>query len=374
MNQTETTSPFMRALAAGIRANVPTLIWGGPGQAKTATMTAAAAAWDLHLETIIGSTREATDFLGVMVENQGEVSYSSFGWVNRLNNTTKKGGLLFLDEFNTAGPATMKGQLRVVQERQVGEQTLNDNISIVAAANPTDIAVDGYDLPAPMANRFMHLDWVFDATYWLENVTTGFEFATVEPLNRILSANPATRRAVVGGSVAAFLRSRSNLLAPPVPEDAVQQGKAWPSPRSWTNVISVLSHLEAGDNSAALLAVSGLVGEGAATEYFTWVIAQDLHDPMEVLNDPSVVDWKNARPDRLFALTQSITALGLMDKKNWRPALKVLTFCSEAGKADIAAGGAERLGNAIPEGETLPKRFVEAFVSLFSHTLHRVTV
>jgi MoxR-like ATPase len=74
----QSSSPFMRALAAGIRANVPTLIWGGPGQAKTATITAAASSWDLHLETIVGSTREAADFPGVMIENKGDVSYSSF--------------------------------------------------------------------------------------------------------------------------------------------------------------------------------------------------------------------------------------------------------------------------------------------------------
>lgn len=367
----QTNAPFMRALAAGIRANVPTLLWGGPGQAKTATITAAAEAWDMHLETIIGSTREATDFLGVMIENKGEVSYSSFGWVNRLNSAKK--GMLFLDEFNTAGPSTMKGMLRVTQERQVGEQYLGDHVSIVAAANPTDIAVDGYDLPAPMANRFMHLDWVFDSQHWLDNVTTGFEFTTVDPLKRILSADPDTRRAVVGGAVSAFLRAKSNLLTPAVPEDAVQAGKAWPSPRSWSNVISVLSHLEAHDTEAALLVVKGLVGEGAAKEYFAWVASQDLHDPLEVMNDPSIVDWKKSRPDRLFALMQSITALGLGDAKNWLPATRVMTACANSGKADVAAGGAQRLANAIPSGKDYPQSFLDAFTTLFTQTLHRVT-
>jgi MoxR-like ATPase len=368
----QSNSPFLRALAAGIRANVPTLIWGGPGQAKTATITAAAEAWDLHLETIIGSTREATDFLGVMVENNGEVSYSSFGWMNRLNDTKRTGGLVFLDEFNTAGPATMKGQLRFIQERQVGEQRLNDNVAIVAAANPTDIAVDGYDLPAPMANRFMHLDWVFDAKYWLQNVTTGFNQDPVEPLDLILNANPDVRRAAVGGSVAAFLHAKPALLTPEVPDDVVKAGRAWASPRSWTNVISVLSHLEADDISAAMLVVSGLVGEGAAKEYFKWVAAQDLYDPREVMNNPSIVDWKS-RPDRIFSLVQSITALGLLDENDWRPAAKVLTVCAQAGRADVAAGGAQRLGNALPKGQKMPQQFLDAFTGLFTKTLHRVS-
>lgn len=368
------TTPFLRALAAGIRANVPVLIWGAPGQAKTATLTAAAEAWDLHLETIIGSTREATDFLGVMIEKDGEVSYSSFGWVNRLNNTTKSGGLCLLDEFNTAGPSTMKAELRFIQERHVGETRLNDNISIVAIANPTDIAVDGYDLPAPMANRFMHLDWVFDAKYWLDNVTTGFDNTPVEPLSMILSANPDARRAAVGGSVAAFLRAKSNHLTPDLGKiDDVQKGHAWPSPRSWTNVISVLSHLEADDTAAAMLVVSGLVGKGVAQEYFKWVASEDLYDPREVLNDPSIVDWKS-RPDRIFSLIQSVTALGLMDEKDWRPAAKVLTVCAQNNRADVAAGGAQRLGNALPKGQKMPQPFLDAFTGLFTKTRHRVTV
>ncbi|WP_156144131.1 hypothetical protein [Sinomonas humi] len=44
----------------------------------------------MHVETLVGSTREATDFLGVMVEKEGVVSYSTFGWVRRLNKA--KGG------------------------------------------------------------------------------------------------------------------------------------------------------------------------------------------------------------------------------------------------------------------------------------------
>jgi hypothetical protein len=138
-------------------------------------------------------------------------------------------------------------------------------------------------------------------------------------------------------------------------------------------VISVLSHLEADDVSAALLVVEGLVGQGAAKEYFKWLAAQDLYDPREVLNDPSIVDWKS-RPDRIFSLVQSITALGLLDEDDWLPAIKVLTFCSRANRADVAAGGALRLGNAIPKGKKLPQPFLDAFTGLFTKTAHRVSV
>lgn len=115
------------------------------------------------------------------------------------------------------------------------------------------------------------------------------------------------------------------------------------------------------------------MGEGAAKEYFAWLDQQDLHDPLEVMN-PSVANWREARPDRLFALIQSVTALGLTNEDNWRPAAKVPTVCAQKGKPDVAAPGAQKLANALPTGQKIPQQFLDAFTDLFTKTLHRVTV
>lgn len=140
-------SPFQRALAARVQANVPVGVIGEPGQGKTASMESATSGWGRVVETVIGSNREATNFLGVMIEDEGEIKYSSFQWVQNLNRAEK--GLLLLDEFNSSAPSTMKGMLRIVQERYVGDTKLNDSVSIVALMNPVETAVDAYDLPGP---------------------------------------------------------------------------------------------------------------------------------------------------------------------------------------------------------------------------------
>ncbi|WP_051442123.1 AAA family ATPase [Arthrobacter sp. H14] len=366
-----TSSPFMRALAAGVQANVGTLIWGEPGQAKTATVEAASRAWGYHSETVIGSNREASDFLGVMVETDGVVNYSSFAWAQNLIDADK--GLLFLDEFNTSAPSTMKGMLRVVQERWVGEVKLPDSVAIIAAANPTETAVDAYDLPAPMANRLMHLDWVFDSAGWLDNVGTGFGNITYPSLSSLLGADPVSRKAAVTGAVTSFLRTRPNLLTPSVPTDPVKAGQAWPSPRSWTNVIEVLAQLDAYDDEAAYLIVTGLVGEGAATEYFAWLAASDLHDPAEVIDNPTMVNWRDERADRLFALVQAVTALGLSKPELWRKATLVMAACADGGKPDAAAPGAQKLMNNKPDDAKMPVEFRVAFLELFSATHNTVS-
>lgn len=363
-------SPFNRALAAAVNAQVPVVIKGEPGQGKTAKISGLGKAWGHHTEVVIGSTRESTDFLGVMIENDGVVSYSSFQWVENLNAADK--GLLFMDEFNTAGPSTMKAMLRVVQEGWVGDTKLGDHVAIIAAMNPTETAVDAYDLPAPMANRMLHLDWVFDSAEWIEGVGTGFAHTSYPSLRALLAEDPIARKAAVAGAVTTFLRYKPQLLTPEVPTNPSDAGGAWPSPRSWTNAIEVLAQLEAGDDEAALVVLVGLVGGGATTEFMAWSESNDLYNPAEVLEDPSIVDWSDARADRLFSLVNSVTMLGLTMEGSWKKAAMVLTACAVGGKPDVAMPGAQKLINNQPAGNRMPSAFKAAFMELFANTRYSV--
>ncbi|MFP3570458.1 hypothetical protein, partial [Paraburkholderia sp. SIMBA_030] len=69
-----------------------------PGPGKTATMESSTSGWGRHEETVIGSNREATDFLRVSIEDGGATKFWSFQWVQNLNKA--KAGLLLLDELN----------------------------------------------------------------------------------------------------------------------------------------------------------------------------------------------------------------------------------------------------------------------------------
>ncbi|MDQ0261371.1 hypothetical protein [Sinomonas atrocyanea] len=61
---------------------------GEPGQGKTATIENSTEGWGRHVERVIGSNREATDFLSVMIEDEGAIRYSSFQRVQNLNTST----------------------------------------------------------------------------------------------------------------------------------------------------------------------------------------------------------------------------------------------------------------------------------------------
>lgn len=152
-------NPQLEALMLCVAADLPVLLWGEPGIGKTAAITQLAADLDLPLTTVIASVHEPSDFAGLPVVGddpavQG-VPMAPPEWAVALAGAGR--GLLFLDELSTAPPAVQAALLRVVLERRVGALPLPPGIRIVAAADPRASAAGGWELSAPLANRFVHL-------------------------------------------------------------------------------------------------------------------------------------------------------------------------------------------------------------------------
>ena len=379
MATTFPSSPMMRAFAAGVRGNVPTVVWGDPGVGKTAKIGAYAAAWGFHTETVVGSIREASDFLGLPIEVDGEVRYSPPAFARRAADADR--ALINFDELTTSAPSVSKAMLRIFQEREVGELPLPATVALVAAANPPAVAVDGWELPPPIANRLMHLEWVFDADEWLTGVTTDFAHQVCPPLASMLGPGDDAAKARVRGAVTAYLRAhRDQINALPRVErrgsgtsdtaavDPQKASGAWPSPRSWTNAMAAMEQLHDGDEEARYLVVKGCVGEGAARSYLAWLASADLYDPEAVLADPAIVGWHGERPDKLFALLGSVTALAQSrgDRTTWEQAMAVMAAAAENGKADLAIPGTTALANRIPAGAVIPRRARDAFGELMT--------
>ena len=79
--------------------------------------------------------------------------------------------ILFLDEMNSAAPAVQAAAYQLILNRRVGTYHLPDNVVIVAAGNrETDKGVT-YRMPAPLANRFLHLELRTDYDDWLQWAT-----------------------------------------------------------------------------------------------------------------------------------------------------------------------------------------------------------
>lgn len=280
----DTKTPAGR-LAAAIDANIPALLMGAPGTAKTATIEALAAERGAHLEIVIASAQDPTTILGIPMpsEDRKHTLPTTPGWVQRINDAHAKGlpTILFLDELTTVAPSVAGPLLGVVQSRRADGWTLPDDTRIIAAANPPDLAVGGWAVEPAMANRWVHIDWPAPTAEWV---------AWAE-----LQSSPTLRL------LAEYIRTVPNeLLA--VPTDIRKRSGAWPSPRSWTNAARLVD--ATGDYFIAGLAV----GDAAAVTFATWAAKRDVPSVADLLAGTAELPTRHdAFVTALQSLTEAVT-------------------------------------------------------------------
>lgn len=342
----------LQALAIALGARVPTIMWGPPGTGKTSAICALAEQSQLPIEIVIASIREPSDFAGLpVVAADGTVSFAPPRWAQRLADAGR--GVLFLDEISTAPPAVQAALLRVVLERSVGDLQLPDEVIVVAAANPPEQAADGWDLAAPLANRFCHLDWHLDARQWADGIVGGFDRRAIPVLSpEELSSSALRWRAKLAG----FLVSRSGLLSV-VPNDGVRAGRAWPSPRSWTMAAQLCAAAELlhAERQVTSELMAGAVGPPAALEFLAWSEEANLPDPEEALLDPSSFVLPE-RGDRAYAALSAIVAAVRSNNtpERWSAAWTAIAASVRAGQSDLAVSVMRPLIDQRPPGAMPP--------------------
>lgn len=350
MNQTD----CLQALQVAIGANVPVLVWGEPGAGKTASINAMVKAMGWHIETVLASLREPSDFAGLPVLSGDDVRMAPPDWARRL--AGRNDAVCFFDEISTAAPSTQRALLRVIHERVVGDLALGIDVRMVAAANPADMAAGGWDLTAPLANRFLHLDWKVDPAV----VAAGMTGRWPNPQPLTLDPQWETNIAYYGAVVSGFLSARPD-QAHQVPADPEAAGRGWPSPRSWESVTRVLAACDnSGINTEARLGlIAGLVGDGTAIEFARYERDLDLPNPEHLLADPTSYE-RPARDDQVHAIIAAITSAvhRELTAERWTQAMEVFSVAAETGTVDIAALGVRSLAPLRPREATLPDRLL----------------
>ncbi|NLV56207.1 MAG: AAA domain-containing protein [Acidimicrobiales bacterium] len=343
------------ALAIAVQIGQPVLLWGGPGEGKSRLIAQVAEQLGRPCEVVVGSVREASDFVGLPVRDPGgSVTFAPPRWATRcLDEPTT---VVFLDELTTAPPSVQAAMLRVVLEREVGDLRLPDSVSFVAAANPPDVSAGGDDLAPPLANRFCHLDWEAEPARWVAGLLHGWE----PPPIPIVPAERGAIETIWRATLAGFIGARPSILRR-VPEDIVAQGRAWPSPRTWDQAHRAAAAADAAgaDRKVRQALVAGLVGAGAALELLRFADAMDLPDPEELLADPSSLD-PSSRIDLLLASLAGVTAAvaGRPTLDRWHAAWAVLGVACDAGRADVAALSAVGLIDLREDGWPAPPEAV----------------
>jgi hypothetical protein len=332
------------ALGVALAAGIPTILWGGPGEGKTSVVTATAAALGLHLEVVLASVREPTDFAGLPVVNGGRVSLAPPDWAQRLAEAERPA--VFFDEVSCAAPATQAALLRVCCDRVVGDLALPPETIILAAANPANIAADGWELAPPMANRFCHLDWRLPASV----VAAGFLEGWPEPRVPVLPADLSGDRAQAYAQISAYLRARPGDVSV-LPKDPVAAGRAFPTPRTWDYAAQLIAVCAASGASEEVrrVVVAGVVGQAAALQLLTYLAELDLPDPEDVLASPERLKLPE-RGDRAYALLAAVVAAVLSDltPERWAAGVRAVSQAAAQGQADVGAAAMAALMRKRP--------------------------
>jgi hypothetical protein len=341
--------PTVEALGIAVAARVPVLLWGSPGTGKTSAIRALADVMGWPCETVIASIREPSDFAGLPVVSGEYVHFAAPRWAQRL--AAAGHGLLFLDEISTAPPAVQAALLRVVLERVVGDLDLPEGVVVVAAANPPEQTADGWDLSAPLANRFCHLPWEVEAQAFAQGLSGGWP----DPVVPALSEGWEARLPHFKSLVSAFVTVRPG-LACDVPHDAARAGRGWPTPRTWEMAARLWTAAEAAGASteAETALVTGAVGEGPGVELLMWHEEMDLPDPEDLLADPDGAEVPE-RGDRAFAVLSGVASAvaAKPTPERWLAGWRVLAKTGE-NAPDVAAVPARVLARCRPPGAVAP--------------------
>ncbi|MDP9183531.1 MAG: AAA family ATPase, partial [Actinomycetota bacterium] len=116
---------LLSAIGVCMSARIPFLLWGEPGAGKTAVLeSASTSGW--HVETLIVSHHEASDFAGLpVVSGNGTVTLAPPAWAQRLAHHEGP-SLAFFDEWTTASPSVQAAALRPLTHHEVGALKLPD--------------------------------------------------------------------------------------------------------------------------------------------------------------------------------------------------------------------------------------------------------
>lgn len=233
-----TISGLTESLGKLVKNNVKhsVFVWGAPGIGKSSAVKQVASDLGLELIDLRISQLAPTDIRGLPYTKDGKAYFAPPSFL-----PSSGSGILFLDELNMASPSVMGIAQQLILDRQVGDYKVPDGWFIIAAGNRTEDRAAISQMPAPVANRFIHFHIDSSLDSWKE-------YAIAQNINE---------------KILAFLNFRPQLLY-----NFEKNQTAWPSPRSWEFANSLL---------AIDLNIDSAVGTGAASEFYAYqTIYNDL--------------------------------------------------------------------------------------------------
>tara|TARA_B100000683_G_scaffold37702_1_gene32980 strand:- start:3882 stop:4970 length:1089 start_codon:yes stop_codon:yes gene_type:complete len=281
--RTVTPNGAKRSIRRAFKKQRPIFIWGPPGIGKSEVVHQIG---DEYKKALVIDIRlslwEPTDIKGIPYfdSTQGKMVWAPP--VELPDEATAKKYdviILFMDEMNSAPPAVQAAAYQLILNRRVGTYHLPKNVVIVAAGNREADKGVTYRMPAPLANRFVHLEMKVDFDDW-------FSWASENRLHQ---------------DVVGYISfSKKDLYD----FDPKSPSRSFATPRSWSFVSELLEDDD--DENTTTDLVSGAVGEGLAVKFMAHrKVASKLPKPIDIL-DGKVKELETKEISAMYSLTVSL--------------------------------------------------------------------
>ena len=277
--RTVTPNTAKKSIRKCIKIQSPVFLWGPPGIGKSDIVKQIGDEQGRDVIDVRLSLWEPTDIKGIPFYDakQGTMSWAPPA---ELPTDPDSNAILFLDELNSAAPATQAAAYQLILNRRVGTYILPKGVSIVAAGNRDSDKGVTYRMPAPLANRFLHLELRTDFEDWLAWATS----------NKV-------HEQVVG-----YLSFAKQDL---YDFDPKASSRSFATPRSWIFVSKLLKDDDI-DEATLTDLVTAAVGEGLAVKFMAHrKVAKQMPRPEDVLSG-KVTKCDIKEISAMYSLTTSL--------------------------------------------------------------------
>jgi len=282
-HRTITAITARRAITKCFKLKRPAFIWGPPGIGKSEVVANIAkdlggAMIDLRLAQM-----EPTDLRGIPFYNK---DLGKMDWAAPIDLPDEEFAskypivVLFLDEMNSASPSIQAAAYQLILNRRIGKYHLPNNVVVIAAGNRESDKGVTFRMPAPLANRFIHLEMRVDHASW-----------------EIWAVEHQLHKDVVG--YCGFAKQDLYNF------DPRSSSRSFATPRSWTFVSELLADEDCSESDLTDL-IAGAVGEGIAIKFMAHrKIAGELPSPEDVLSG-KVTELKIKEISAMYSLVISL--------------------------------------------------------------------
>jgi hypothetical protein len=260
----------------------PLMLWGPPGVGKSSVIRTLCRELGIGFIDVRLAQREPVDLRGLPVPQGDQVRWLlSSEWPRDADSR----GIILFDELTAADRSLQVAAYEFILDRRLGDlYRVPDGWYLCGAGNRAEDGAVAVTLSSALANRFCHVEVTPDLDTWL----------------------PWAHARGVHPDVLGFLRFRPAAFF----DMSGDLERGWPSPRSWERVgLELRLAEERGLDEAVLrLIVTGLVGVGAATEFFAfrrWSI--DLDQVNAMLRGEARVSVPR-RADQRYALCSALVS------------------------------------------------------------------